>query len=63
MSRTTNNAMDKMGPGFSPEEIKSPLYVGPSKGQEGWTPANPEIGEARDPLGYIPPDIARHDGF
>lgn len=55
--------LERLGPGFSPDEIKSPLYVGPSRGQEGWTPANPEIGEAKDPLGYIPPDIPRHDGF
>lgn len=44
---------DKFGPGFSKEELASPLYVGPAKGQEGWTPANPEIPEAHDPLGYI----------
>jgi hypothetical protein len=55
--------LDKLGDGFSPEELKSPLYVGPEAGQEGWTPANPEIAECRDPLDYIPPDIPRHDGF
>lgn len=63
MAERRKTTLDKMGPGFSPDEIKSPLYVGPSEGQEGWTPSNPEIGEAHDPLGYIPPDVPRHDGY
>ena len=53
----------KFGVGISPEELISPLNVGPSKGQEGWTPANPEIAEARDPLGYIPADSPKHDRY
>ena len=51
------------GPGFSEDELASPLYIGPSRGQEGWTPANPEIGEARDPLGYIPEHSEKRDRY
>jgi hypothetical protein len=55
--------MDRLGPGFSADEIKSPLYVGPSEGQEGWTPANPEIPETHDPLGYVPAEVERRDRY
>jgi hypothetical protein len=47
--------LDKMGAGFDDDYI-GPLDVGPSKGQEGWTPSNPELPEPSDPLGYIPGD-------
>jgi len=56
-------ALDRLGPGFDKEELASPLYVGPSKGQEGWTPANPEIPETSDPLGYIPADQPKRDRY
>jgi hypothetical protein len=44
---------DKFGEGPNKEDLISPLHVGPSKGQEGWTPANPTFGQPRDPLGYL----------
>lgn len=53
-------AKDKFGPGFDPEEMASPLYVGPHDGQEGWTPANPEVPFPSDPLGYL--NSAEHSG-
>jgi hypothetical protein len=52
-------AKDKFGPGFDKEELASPLYIGPSKGQEGWTPANPEVPFVRDPMGYLPEEGGR----
>jgi hypothetical protein len=44
---------DKFGEGPNKNDIVSPIHVGPSKCQEGWTPANPTLPEPRDPLGYI----------
>lgn len=46
-------AKDKFGEGPNKDDLISPLHVGPSKGQEGWTPANPTFPQPRDPLGYI----------
>lgn len=46
-------AKDKFGPAFDRDEYKGPLDVGPSKGQEGWTPANPTVPFPHDPLGYL----------
>lgn len=44
---------DKFGDGPNKDDLISPLSVGPSKGQEGWTPANPTFPQPRDPLGYL----------
>lgn len=44
----------KTGPGFDANEFLSPIHVAPHDGQVGWSPQNPEIPEAADPLGYIP---------
>lgn len=43
----------KFGEGFDKNEFASPVVVGPAKGQEGWDPSNPTVGEPRDPLGYL----------
>jgi len=44
---------DKFGAGFDKDEFASPVIVGPAKGQEGYSPANPVIPEPHDPLGYL----------
>jgi hypothetical protein len=54
-------AKDKFGEGPSSEDLISPIHVGPSKGQEGWTPANPTFGQPRDPLGYLKPESGSRD--
>lgn len=46
-------AKDKFGAGPDPQDLISPISVGPHKGQEGWTPSNPTLPEPRDPLGYL----------
>jgi hypothetical protein len=45
-------AKDKFGEGPNKDDLISPIHVGPSKGQEGWTPANPTFPRPSDPLGY-----------
>lgn len=54
MAGREGGKLNKMGPGFDESELCSPLYVGPSEGQEGWTPQNPEVPFPKDPLGYVP---------
>jgi hypothetical protein len=54
-------AKDKFGEGPSSEDLISPIHVGPHKGQEGWTPANPTFGQPRDPLGYLKPESGSRD--
>lgn len=54
-------AKDKFGEGPNKDDIISPIHVGPHKGQEGWTPANPTFGQPRDPMGYVPKDSKERD--
>jgi hypothetical protein len=51
----------RFGKAFDESEFLSPMDVGPSQGQEGWTPANPVTPEPTDPLGYLKPISGRQE--